>query len=325
MNEIIKIDTITAEILILKQQTAQNIIEIGKRLIAIKESLPHGEFGKYLKEKVDFSHMTANRFMNAARECSNSTAMLNLEPTKIFALLDLPHEEREEFIKSNPVEEMTTRELQQAIKDREKALKEKQELENKLKAVSNNYEKLEKTSQKHVAQAEKLKKELESIENKNKEVLVNREVEIENLRNHMEELKRQISEAKASGNNEEIERLQASLQESEDELEIYKTKINELEQQLKEKPIDVITAEPQIIEKIPEEVEKELQELRERLSKGNGSNESLIKYKLHFNELVLKFKELLGDLAEIKEADETTYEKYRKAFFGLIEKMSGAV
>jgi hypothetical protein len=35
-----EISNLTAEILILKQQTAQNIIEIVKRLIAVKESLP---------------------------------------------------------------------------------------------------------------------------------------------------------------------------------------------------------------------------------------------------------------------------------------------
>lgn len=48
MNEIAnsQIDILTSEILLLKHQTAANIIEIGKRLIKVKEMLPHGEWGK---------------------------------------------------------------------------------------------------------------------------------------------------------------------------------------------------------------------------------------------------------------------------------------
>nr|WP_278246060.1 DUF3102 domain-containing protein [Clostridium pasteurianum] len=109
-----------------KQQTAQNIIEIGKRLIKVKESLPHGEWGTYLKEKVVFSRQSANRFMQVAREFSNCSALSNLQPTKIFALLDVPSEEREDFIsqsheingQTKTVDEMTSRELQKAIKEK---------------------------------------------------------------------------------------------------------------------------------------------------------------------------------------------------------------
>jgi len=64
--------------------------------------------------------------MRASNELSNSTAMLNLGQTKIFALLDLPQENRDEFISSphevngqtKTVDEMTSRELQQAIKEK---------------------------------------------------------------------------------------------------------------------------------------------------------------------------------------------------------------
>lgn len=92
------LDQITAEILVYKQQTAQNIIEIGRRLIRAKEILPHGAWGNWLRERVEFSHPTANRFMQVAREFGNSSALKNLNPTKIYALLEVPAEEREQFI-----------------------------------------------------------------------------------------------------------------------------------------------------------------------------------------------------------------------------------
>ena len=125
------IQQIETEIILLKNQTAQNIIEIGKRLNQAKELVTHGEWGKWLEEKVEFSQRNANNFMRVAKEFSNSQTYSNLTQSKIFALLDLPKEEREEFIQENKVDEMTTRELQQAIKEKKELEKQVEELKNK--------------------------------------------------------------------------------------------------------------------------------------------------------------------------------------------------
>lgn len=126
------IQRITTEILVLKQQTAVNIVEIGRRLIQAKEMLPHGQWGRWLEKEVEFSDRTARNFMRAAREFSNWQAISDLPPTKIFALLDVPADEREQFIhkphqlptgETKTVSEMTTRELQEAIKARKAAEK----------------------------------------------------------------------------------------------------------------------------------------------------------------------------------------------------------
>jgi len=94
-----QVEIITAEILILKDQTAANIIEIGKRLIKAKEMLPHGEWGKWLQEKVEFSEWTARRFMRVAREFRNRSPVTDLEPSKVFMLLDMPEQEREDILR----------------------------------------------------------------------------------------------------------------------------------------------------------------------------------------------------------------------------------
>jgi DNA repair exonuclease SbcCD ATPase subunit len=137
MNDLVSVDQLTTEILIYKQQTAQNIIEIGKRLIKVKEQLPHGDWGKWLDEKVDFTDRTAQRFIRVAREFSNATSMSHLPQTKVFALLDLPQDQREDFVESNPVEDMTTRELKQAIKEKKEAERRAQEAEKALRAEKN--------------------------------------------------------------------------------------------------------------------------------------------------------------------------------------------
>lgn len=126
MSDIVSIDTLTAEILILKNQTAANIIEIGKRLIIAKEQLPHGEWGKWLEERVDFSDRTARQFMKVAQEFGDSEIGKRLPLSKVYALLSLPAEDREEVIaqpqevdgKQKTIYEMSVRELQKVIREK---------------------------------------------------------------------------------------------------------------------------------------------------------------------------------------------------------------
>jgi protein gp37 len=57
----------TREIRSRLQQTVDNIQAIGRQLLAVKEALPHGQFGPWLALEFAWSHDTANRFMNVAR------------------------------------------------------------------------------------------------------------------------------------------------------------------------------------------------------------------------------------------------------------------
>lgn len=123
------IEVITGEILFFKAQAGGAILEIGRRLIEAKEQLDHGQWLGWLEEKVEFSEASARRFMRLAREYSNQSALTDLGATKALALLALPESEREEFIsephqvngQEKTVREMSTRELEQAIKERDEA------------------------------------------------------------------------------------------------------------------------------------------------------------------------------------------------------------
>ncbi|MBQ3603926.1 MAG: DUF3102 domain-containing protein [Clostridia bacterium] len=105
-------------------------IEIGGYLTEAKALLPHGEWGNWLKNKVNYSHSTAINFMKLYEEygnsqeslfSSNSQAVMNLPYTKALRLLAIPEDEREQFVEENNVEEMSTRELEKAIKERDEA------------------------------------------------------------------------------------------------------------------------------------------------------------------------------------------------------------
>lgn len=93
MNELIsnEIKEIETNIIRLKRETAENIIQIGLELSKAKAKLSHGEWGDWLRDKVDFSQRTASTYMNIAKAfSSNSQAISNLNVTKLGMLLDVP-------------------------------------------------------------------------------------------------------------------------------------------------------------------------------------------------------------------------------------------
>lgn len=124
------IGTITTEILRLKQDAGNAILSIGQRLIEAKAMLPHGEWMPWLTEQVEFSERTARNFMRLAREWTNRQALADLGAAKALTLLALPPEERERFMEENHVVDgeeksvidMTSRELEKAVKERDEAL-----------------------------------------------------------------------------------------------------------------------------------------------------------------------------------------------------------
>lgn len=117
------IEVITDEILDAKRTGGEAVLTIGWCLIEAKDMLPHGEWTNWLVDRVEFSARSAQRIMRLAREWSDPTALSDLGVTKAFTLLALPTEERERFMGDNNVIDMTTRQLEQAIKERDEARK----------------------------------------------------------------------------------------------------------------------------------------------------------------------------------------------------------
>lgn len=101
----------------LKNQTAEDLIQLGNELNKAKEKVPHGEWGAWLRDRINFSQRTANLYMKIAKEFgSNSQAISNLETTKLGLLLEIPEEKRANFIEEHNVKEMSTRQLKEVIK-----------------------------------------------------------------------------------------------------------------------------------------------------------------------------------------------------------------
>lgn len=115
------IEAITGDILEAQRKGGEAVLTIGRCLIEAKDMLRHGEWLPWLAEKVGYSEKTAQNFMRLAREFSNPQAIADLGATKALKLLALPADEREQFVADHNVIDMTTRQLEAAIKERDEA------------------------------------------------------------------------------------------------------------------------------------------------------------------------------------------------------------
>lgn len=137
------VDTVTLEINTLHRQAQQMmlgyVIEIGKRLLEVKGMVPYGSWGTYLAERTPYSQSTANNFMKIYQEYGDENLSLfesgtrsqtfgKLSYTQALAMLALPANEREAFAAENQVEEMSSRQLQEAIRERNQARAEAERL-----------------------------------------------------------------------------------------------------------------------------------------------------------------------------------------------------
>ncbi|MEC4804742.1 MAG: DUF3102 domain-containing protein [Jaaginema sp. PMC 1079.18] len=104
----------------LMQRTLQDIIEIGKELLEVKQRLPHGQFGDYLRVEFDWSWQTANNFMNTASQFGNGEIENGLEiaPKALYILSSksVPEKARKEAVKQAQMGEKITPDKAKRIK-----------------------------------------------------------------------------------------------------------------------------------------------------------------------------------------------------------------
>ncbi len=91
----------TNEIKTLMRKTAQDIIEIGQKLIEVKGRLPHGSFGDWLESEFEWKERAAQNFMRVAERFKTANfADMNIAPSALYLLAapSTPEPVRQEVI-----------------------------------------------------------------------------------------------------------------------------------------------------------------------------------------------------------------------------------
>jgi hypothetical protein len=112
-------------------QGAEAMLEMGKRLILLKENEPHGEFEIIVRDQLGMPERTAQRMMKAAIKYmspklkSKAPALALLGKTKLFELMIEDDEDLVELaeggtvagLQLDDIDRMTSRELRRALRD----------------------------------------------------------------------------------------------------------------------------------------------------------------------------------------------------------------
>lgn len=184
------LDMVAAEIRTFTASMLNNIIEIGRRMVEAKEMLPYGAFGKWIQENTGYSVSTANNFMRIYTEYGAAQGSLfggetecqtfgKLSYTKALALLALPAGEREAFVESHDVDAMSTRQLQQAIRERDEARQEAEGTALRLQELEEARDKIAEAYQAAEREKGQLRERLRELEEKGAEPAAADPAEIE--------------------------------------------------------------------------------------------------------------------------------------------------
>lgn len=183
-----KLSTIAAEIRALTATALTTIIEIGRRMCAAKAMVKHGEWAGWLQQNTGYSSSTAENFMRIFNEygadqislfgdVEKSQTFGNLTYSKALALLSVPKSEREAFVQENNVDEMSTRELKEAIKARDEARRDAEDAQKRNAIQSEEMEKLRNQLSNASENFQKANERVKELESRPVEVAVERDEE----------------------------------------------------------------------------------------------------------------------------------------------------
>lgn len=326
------IEMVTSDIHYAQRQGARqllsNLIEIGRLLVEAKSMVSHGEWGKYLEERVNYSQSTANNYMKLYQEYgdnqesffssfSNSQAFGNLTYTQAIALLALPAEERQKFAEENDVADMSTRQLEQAIRERneERAARERAE------------ELAEKAKQDLIAQEKATAAEKDNVA-RLRDLQVKAKGEANAANEKVEKLQKQLEKAMA-----DKKAAEDALTKAKENPDIPEAVMESLRQQVAaeaaREATEKLQAELDAANKAKETAERNAEQAEQKLVAAQKalqlSSPDAAVFKTLFEQVQKNFKCMLEALKNVQQSDPETGAKLRKAVKTLLDKLAGDI
>lgn len=310
------------------QQQAQVVVmsyavEIGRRLCEAKAVVSHGEWGRWLEEKVQFSQSTAQNYMKMYERYGSEQVSLfgeektrelrDLPYTKALKLLAVPEEEMESFLEEHQVAEMSTRELEKAIRERDQARQEAEAWRDTADKTAESARQAEERARQARDSAQALRLRLEELENRPVEVAVEAP---------SQEMLEEIRAAEAQKYTQEREKLEKKLKKAESQAQKAGQEAEALRAQAEKAQAEArqeIQKEKTALEAEKAQAEARAAELERRLKLADGTTAV---FQVYFQNMQENWKSMLQI---IQKADQEQGEKLKKALGALVERMGKAV
>lgn len=262
----------------------------GRRLLVVKERLPHGEFGTWCDKNLDFSQSRANKMMQLAKRSSdensifsNSYTCTNLSISKAFALLSAPDDVAKEVIESENINDMTVTELKTEIANLKARNNELEAGTDEIEHLKNRITELE---------AEQSESEI-SVDD-----LTAKDDEIKRLK---EKLEKEKAKAKAAKNNTE---------------DAVKEAVDKYKAEHEKEKAEAVKEGKAKLQAAYSEAEKTIARLEKELSAS--SQEDLTTFRAQVNILQEVFQSCCKSLEIIESKDQEQGEKVRSALLQVL-------
>lgn len=309
-------------------------IEIGERLLEAKDLVPHGEWGKWLKENVNYSQSTANNFMRLYKEygnnqgslfttVTNSQAIMNLDVSKALALTVLPPEEREEFVAEHDVEQMSTRDLKEALQENRELKQQQQQLQKQLEEKDRQVKETSAQLDTAITERQKMQEKLSETVNQNAgyekslQVKIDAAKKLEQEKKAAEE-KRRESEQKVQQLQQQIDALkEQKLQPDQQMIGQLRAEAEKQAQQQFQEQIEKLTQEKERAEQKAQQAEEKNRQLESKAS--SVQSRELIVFDEKFKAFQDNYNQLNTLIAKMEDA---TAGKVREAVKKLLSVMT---
>lgn len=309
-------------------------IEIGERLLEAKDLVPHGGWGMWLKENVNYSQSTANNFMRLYKEygnnqgslfttLTNSQTIMNLDVSKALALTVLPPEEREEFVAEHDVEQMSTRDLKEALQENRELKQQQQQLQKQLEEKDRQVKETSAQLDTAITERQKMQEKLSETVNQNAgyekslQVKIDAAKKLEQEKKAAEE-KRRESEQKVQQLQQQIDALkEQKLQPDQQIIGQLRAEAEKQVQQQFQEQIEKLTQEKERAEQKAQQAEEKNRQL-ERKASSVQSRELIV-----FDEKFKAFQDNYNQLNTlIAKMEDATAGKVREAVKKLLSVMT---
>lgn len=318
------LEQIAADIVRKDQQVGLGLISIGNDLLEAKGKVEHGKWGEWLDLNVGYSERKAQMCMQIARRYgSNPQLVADLGIRKVTALMLLPAGEDAEFLETHDVPNMSTRELEDAIRERDEARRAAEALSNQVKTLETHNTELETRALDYSNENDDLKARIKELESAPKEVYQDEAA---------------IQKAADEARRKTVEEWQKKTAKLDEELRKTEEKLKELREKVKQGKTDAeagksASAELDAAKKAQEAAEAEAERLREELDAARkaakaaavASDAEVSEFRLYFGLAQENINKMRGLLLKVRSReDKTTGEKLAAAMAALADAVKEA-
>lgn len=120
--EMSALDNLAMQAQMFIQNAQMNLLQLGRVLTEAKPLVAHGEWENWIKKNTNMNKRTAEQYMQAYKEFGLNPQIAALGTTKTLKLLPLADDERKKLLEENDVKSMSTRQLEEAIKEQRSTL-----------------------------------------------------------------------------------------------------------------------------------------------------------------------------------------------------------